>query len=298
MPDHDTFRMIRPGERLAGLPSRPWNAMIAHLRGAPPPMGLGDRAPTEGIVPVRNDSGNDVDRFGVLGMDGVIVTQDDNEDEFYNRPTLTGVTPGLAHPGRFIILQEPAADGEIVRGMIAGVTPVLINVVDEGDRYADVEDDPDYAGVRLKSALSGVARILWKESGTAEKWAYLQFPVAGPTLLGGKVVSGGVRNTSNAAWQSFILAGEAFISHLVVHACDPDGSNVRTGRDCYVKAQADPGTAPSGYERIAEDDVILWTPTGQGLDAVPGTNPVLYFDGYLLAVAGASGAQLTFRVVD
>jgi hypothetical protein len=297
----DPFKKVHPGQRLV-IPAVAYNAfvdaaadrMADQFRSAGGPVACRPDA----IVLVKNGAGEDLDRFGVLAISGLVFNADDNLDEFQNHAALAGQKPTAADRGLFVILQEPLIAGKIGRAKIAGVTPVLVDVVDEGDAYADVEPDPDYALTRLKSALSGAARILWKQSGTGEKWAYVHFPVASPAVLGGKVLTGGVRNTSNAAWQSFILAGEAFVSHLVVHACDPDGSNVRTGRDCYVKAQADPDTAPSGYERISEDDVILWTPTGQGLDPVPGTDPVLCFDGYLLAVAGASGAQLTFRVVD
>ena len=46
-----------------------------------------------------------------------------------------------------------------------------IDVQDEEDEYADVADAE--AG-RLKSGLRGAAQILWKESGTGEKWAVVR----------------------------------------------------------------------------------------------------------------------------
>lgn len=294
----DPFKAVTAGERFRPQ-ARTWNALMDLARGqVAVPSGESWPVDRAGLVLVQNGSGEDLERYGVLGISGLVFDADDDLDAFHSNSALTGVKPTAAHRGMFVVVVEPIANNEYGYARMAGATAVLVNVVDEGDTYADIEDDTAHVCIRLKSDLRGAARILWKQEGTGEKWAYVHFPVASPTVLGGKVVSGGVRNTANAAWQSFILAGEAFISHLVVHACDPDGSNVRTDRDCYVKAQADPDTAPSGYERISEDDVILWTPTGQGLDVVPGTDPVLYFDGYLLPVAGAGGAQLTFRVVD
>jgi hypothetical protein len=294
----DPFKAVTAGERFRPQ-ARTWNALMDLARGqvAVPggqPMPV-DRA---GLVLVENGSGEDLDRYGVLGISGLIFDADDDLDAFHNNSALTGEKPTAAHRGLFVVAVEPIAINDYGYARVAGATPVLVNVIDEGDAYADVEDEAAYACKRLKSGLRGVARILWKQEGTGEKWAYVHFPVASPTVLGGKVVTGGIRNEANVAWQGFATESEAFISHVVVHACDPDGSNERTGRDCYVKAVTNPHYAPSGYLNIVAGDVILWMPTGQGQDFVPSVEPLIPFDGYLLAVAGKSGAQLTFRVVD
>lgn len=144
---------------------------------------------SSGIILVKNASGYDQDRFAVLGIDSPVITPTDNEDEFKNRPALRGVTPAEAsHTGRFIILAEPLADGEIGRAFAHGVCPVKVNVINANHRFADVNDG--VAG-SLKSGLTGAALILWAESGTGEVWAVVRLGVPSigthenPKVLGG-----------------------------------------------------------------------------------------------------------------
>lgn len=126
-----------------------------------------------------NDSGGDQDQFAILGIDEPIITPTEEEDEFKSRITISGVTPedgsggsgSSDHTGRFVVLQEPILDGEIGRCIASGETICKINVVNEDHLFADVEDSE--SGY-LKSSETGTARILWKESGTGEKWAYIR----------------------------------------------------------------------------------------------------------------------------
>jgi len=130
-------------------------------------------------VIVQNNSGGNLDKFEILGIDSPIVDPDDNETDFQNRITLIGVTPEDGsggsgsddHRGKFIVLQEPIPDGDIGRGIISGETIVKINVEDEDHKYADVTDA---TSTYLTSSNSGSARILWKESGTGVVWAYVR----------------------------------------------------------------------------------------------------------------------------
>ncbi len=121
---------------------------------------------------VKNNSGADRGRFNVLGIDGPIFTPTESLDSFKNTIALKGITPAAAtHVGKFVILQEPLADGELGRAVISGVTPVKIDVTDAGHGYADVKDA--VCGT-LASAASGSSMILWAESGTGEKWAIVK----------------------------------------------------------------------------------------------------------------------------
>ncbi len=130
-------------------------------------------------VIVQNNSGGNLDKFEILGIDSPLIDPDENETDFQNRITLIGVTPEDGsggsgsddHRGKFIVLQEPIPDGDIGRGIISGETIVKINVVDEDHKYADVTDA---TSTYLTSSDSGSARILWKESGTGVVWAYVR----------------------------------------------------------------------------------------------------------------------------
>ena len=130
-------------------------------------------------VSVLNSSGSDLDRFFILGIDEPIILPADDQEDFESRITVDGITPedgsggsgSSDHRGRFAVIQEPIPDGEIGKSKIAGETLCKVNVIDEDDGFADVTDGvEDY----LTSANTGSARILWKESGTGEKWALIR----------------------------------------------------------------------------------------------------------------------------
>jgi hypothetical protein len=135
------------------------------------PGALADRRDRATVL-VKNASGADVDRFGVLGIDDILHVPDDNLDGFKNRPCLVGVTPDAEdHQGKFVVMLDAVPDGAIGRGLIQGVVCVKVNVVSNGDPAADIADGD---ATRLQSGAAGRAQILWKEDGTDEKWALVQ----------------------------------------------------------------------------------------------------------------------------
>lgn len=133
------------------------------------------------FVMIKNDSGQAVPRFGVLGIDGVEIdpsggTLDGTNDasirarEFARRPVLRGITPAVAtHLERFVVLLEPAADQQVVRGAVGGSFACLVNVTSAGHQFATVKDGDSE---QLQSTDCGVLQLLWKEPGTgSKKWA-------------------------------------------------------------------------------------------------------------------------------
>jgi len=154
------------------VPAQTWNAFLdaarAH-RDRQEDVGREARPlGNSGIVLVKNATGADVGRFGVLGIDDVLITPGDNEAEFLSRTALTGVTPTADHRGRFVVLLEPLRAGALGRAVVTGPAPVQVNVNHEDHGWADVKDGD---ATQLESAHTGAARILWKESGTGTKWA-------------------------------------------------------------------------------------------------------------------------------
>ena len=130
--------------------------------------------PDTDVILVQNDSGADRERFDILGIDDVVINPTDNEEEFKSRVALSGVVANPAtHLGRFVVLLEPVADGKLGRACVSGVCPCEIDVIDASHKYADVNPD---SGDRytLASRQFGGAEILWKESGTGDKWAVLR----------------------------------------------------------------------------------------------------------------------------
>ena len=173
----DALRKVKPGDPLA-IPAEAFNAFIdaardvqsrrlAQRQGAQPAQDPGTT-----VVLVRNDSGADRDRFDVLGIAGPLISPSDDLDAFKSRVALTGVTPTAAnHTGKFVVLLEPVADGEIGRACIAGVCPAKLGPVGDTDLYADIAaGDPS----KLQPAPSGAARILWYVGSGSPRWSVVR----------------------------------------------------------------------------------------------------------------------------
>ena len=171
------LKHVQPGEPVGPPSAAIHNAMVDAALDYRRRMGSQTSRPAVAgsnysVVLVRNDSEADRDRFNVLGIDDVVITPTDNLDEFKSRVALSGVKPTVAdHVGKFVILLEPLKEGAIGRGLVSGVCPVQVDMTDAGHQWADVKDDD--AG-SLASSSSGIARILWADSGTGVLWAVVR----------------------------------------------------------------------------------------------------------------------------
>lgn len=119
------------------------------------------------VILVKNDSGNGVGRFGVLGLDEPLFDPDDSESAFLNNFAHVGVTPAAAHEGNFCVTLEPINDGKIGRAVVSGIVPVRLDVTDELTNlkycFADISVGSTTA---LVAGYSGAAAIVWKASGS------------------------------------------------------------------------------------------------------------------------------------
>lgn len=181
----DNFKKVQTGQPLK-IPAETFNAFLDAARDfrARQQSRETQFQPTfrqSGIVKVKNGSGEDRNRFEILGIDRPIFTPTDNLDTFQNDVLLVGVKPdGEDHPGRFCVLLEPLKSDAIGLAVIAGVCPVRIDVQEESDTFAEVQDDD---ATQLKSGGSGSVTILWKESGTGEnKWAVVRLGDSQPVI--------------------------------------------------------------------------------------------------------------------
>jgi hypothetical protein len=145
-----------------------------------------------GIVLVRNDSGSLLEQFMPVILDDLIIQPDDaeKEQEFKSRvPVFSGKKVSADNKDKpFAILQVPLESEKIGKALIQGITPAKINVGNESHQYAKLDAS------ELVSCSNGVGRILWKESGTGEKWALLQLGGGGS---GGNDYSGFFRLTAD-----------------------------------------------------------------------------------------------------
>ncbi|TXG97041.1 MAG: hypothetical protein E6R08_07975 [Nevskiaceae bacterium] len=162
----DPFKKVQRGEPLR-IPAETFNTFIdaakdfrqrTQNRGQSSLANFAD----SGIVPVKNASGGDRDRYDVLGIERPIFLPSENLLSFTNQLAVIGVTPDEdKHVGRFVVLLEPLKSGLIGRGLISGVTPVRLNVLNPEHAWADIEDGESDS---LRTDTAGSAFILWRDS--------------------------------------------------------------------------------------------------------------------------------------
>lgn len=177
MANGDPFRKVQPGQPLQ-ISANWFNTVTEDLLSRHRQRMSGgagaaqaDPARNTGVVKVKNASGSDVARFGVLGINTILFGPADNLIEFQNNAALSCITPTAAHAGKFVVLLEPAADGAIALAVVSGIVPVQINVTDAAHGWADVKA-ADLT--QLNSGASGTAQIVYKEVGTGMKWAMVR----------------------------------------------------------------------------------------------------------------------------
>ena len=145
-----------------------------------------------GIILVSNDSGGLLEQFSPVILDDLIIQldNDEKEQEFKSRvPVFSGKKVSADNKDKpFAILQVPLESEKLGKALLQGITPTKINIGNESHKYAKLDAS------ELVSTSSGVGRILWKESGTGEKWALLQLGGGGS---GGNNYSGFFRLTAD-----------------------------------------------------------------------------------------------------
>ncbi len=211
---------VKPGDPLR-ITAKAWNEFVdaaefvKSLR-----HGLanaGGRALTDqDVVLLKNASGGDLDRFGVLSITSVVYTPTDNPDGFKNRPVLSGVTPTADMAGDFAVALTPIPDGEIGPAVASGITVAQLNVISADHEYADTATG---VGATLRTCDTGRAQIIWRESGTGSKWAVVRLGIEPPAGLWGKAA---------AIWQNDATAtGNG--CYVNVNPCKRDGTSVDSG---------------------------------------------------------------------
>lgn len=179
----DKFQSVQPGQKIR-IDAGAMNAMLAaakaHEQSKFNKQVPGSNDPDPSRVRIKNDSGEDLDRFAVVKLTGPLIAPGDNLTEFQRHIGFAGEIPSEDSGGRFAILAEPISDGRIGRGWVSGVCPVQVDVLDASHRYADTEADTHE---HLVSTASGAAEILWVESGTGLKWALVRLGAGGGSRM-------------------------------------------------------------------------------------------------------------------
>lgn len=159
----DPFRKVTPGQPLR-ISARAWNRVLDTIKPNPGFMAISDGVqPAQNTVLIRNKSGHDVPRFGVLGISGVEIdpSVDDGkyEKQFAMRPVLTGVTPAAAHRDKFVVMLEPVKDDAVALGAIGGIIPCKVELKGGNHKYAQAKVDDR---TQLESTSKcGAVRLVW-----------------------------------------------------------------------------------------------------------------------------------------
>ncbi len=138
------------------------------------PGSAGVPAQSRLVLDVVNDTGAAIDvPFPILRITEPVVSLSDNANVVFGEPQFMGDTPNADTGASFVVVQGPIGTGVAQQSVLTGMTWCKVDVGSESDTHATSIDGDNE---KLQSGTAGV-RIVWKESGTGEKWALV--------LLGG-----------------------------------------------------------------------------------------------------------------
>lgn len=199
------LRHVQSGSPLR-IPANDWNKIVDATRAyyeqqaggrGPIPATAGTKQ--TGIVLVRNDSGSDLARNAVVGINSPIILPGDHLDEFLRQVALTVVTPTKdqhAAAGHFAVLLDPLPATGIGRAYVSGICPVQIDLLDEEHTTAGVIDGD---ATKLESGKPGT-QIIWYDEAPSEttRWALINLGTSGCEWIWGKL--GGATSIGDNRW--------------------------------------------------------------------------------------------------
>lgn len=170
----DAYRKVQPGQPL-DISAKAWNALMDSLQ-----TNRGFVAAPDGIemarniVLIKNISGHTVERFHVLGIDGVAILPATGVTgvtaptgmigktmDFARRPILTGVTPGASHADKFVVMLEPVRDQAVGQAAIGGVFACKVELKNGNHKYAKAKTG-DRTQLESTSKCAPI-RLVWVE---------------------------------------------------------------------------------------------------------------------------------------
>jgi hypothetical protein len=167
---------IKKGQVLNGLPAKDWNEFVdtaQRVAAWPTPSGrTGLQAgPAHGVTVLVKPSVSMTNDYPIVRLTTVLTTPTENTSTVYDAPTFNALKPDADTGSGFAVIQGPSDNSAIAPAMVLGDTWCKVDVQDTDDEYAtSINDDC----TKLKSSPDSGARILWKESGTGEKWAVVR----------------------------------------------------------------------------------------------------------------------------
>lgn len=146
------------------------------------------------ILLVRNDTGADVPRGGILAITGIVTDpaiSSTAKESFFDAPTMSGSTPTTGTRD-FGVTLEAIRNGVIGRVALGGVFTLKVDITDTDHHCAC----PKASRNAMKSCGEGPVRLLWKEYSTGnDKWALGAFNTPTRAIVFSKTESFWAKNT-------------------------------------------------------------------------------------------------------
>lgn len=230
----DAMKRVQRGEPLE-LEADAWNRMLTSTEWSERQRRNGSTGEIAdpllpGMAYIRNDSGQDRERFSVLAITGVRVepTTTESVSIFNEEWSFIGETPASNQTGKFAVLAEAIEFGRIGRAYIDGVFPAFVSfhTTDFEDpetnfhQYADVVVGENY----LRSMGGGAAQILYRAKVADPDRVLLRISPGFQTGIGnaGEDISKGsaglisVKSKLNKAWP--LSAGSESFNGVEINA--------------------------------------------------------------------------------
>jgi len=213
MSDH--MKKVQSGDPLV-IPAQAYNAFVDAAKDFQQRTRHVGQQATPGyrsasIVLVKNESGEDRDRFDVLGLGEPVILPDaggSSEQTFKNAVALRGEMPDVTlHEGKFAILSEPLAAGAIGRAYLAGVTATRLRLEDSAQEVARAEII-DADATALQPAPDGSAQVLWHQQQTGDVWAIVRLGNAAPAGVWVQITSTEASAGEYSSWQEVELTDD------------------------------------------------------------------------------------------
>jgi hypothetical protein len=246
----DPLAKVSPGDAFR-IPAEAYNAFVDAAnakRGGLPPQVIRDWPSSPIIVQVKNITGVALDRFSVVVLGNPVFDADDNLDEFKNNIVFKVTAPGdPADRPTVAVLTTALASDSIGRAVVMGEVAVKVDVSTGQEAWKYAKCITSTTSKLAMSETPACAIVLWKQSGTGEKWAKV--------LVHEDLPSSGTSARWAIATDGF-TAGVSTNPHTVpVQICDDDGTSP-SGSDITVYFENN----PTRYPNVEEDDIlhIVW----------------------------------------
>ncbi|HEY4258590.1 MAG TPA: hypothetical protein VGM98_00460 [Schlesneria sp.] len=162
-------RHVHPGDDVS-IEAKVWNKVLDDYERDTGPSGPRSRAFRQSVTAlIRNETGQDLPRYGVVGLGAPIILPSDDETEFLSKIALHGllIDNEDLYDLRWGLTLTPIAVGEFGTVVVQGLCFAKINM--SGATTAKPVTNDVTA---LTSADCGLARVLWSDpTGTGNRWA-------------------------------------------------------------------------------------------------------------------------------